>query len=139
MSTHKLSFDCPADIGLYADRRLVKQMLRVLLDNAVKYSNEDSEIKLTVLQNNESIDIVVKDSGIGIVPDELPHIFERFYRVDKARDKATGGAGLGLSIAQWIARAHYGEIHVESTPGEGSTFMVCLPCHQFRHVDIERK
>jgi signal transduction histidine kinase len=69
----------------------------------------------------------VADTGVGIAPEHLPHLFERFYRVDKARARAEGGAGLGLAISQWVARAHGGDITVESRPGRGTTFTVRLP------------
>ncbi|MBU1878585.1 MAG: cell wall metabolism sensor histidine kinase WalK, partial [Chloroflexi bacterium] len=69
----------------------------------------------------------VRDTGVGIDPADQPHIFERFYRADKARCRAAGGTGLGLAIAQWIAQAHDGRIEVDSAPGQGSTFSVWLP------------
>jgi len=73
------------------------------------------------------VELWVRDTGIGIASEHLPHLFERFYRVDKARSRAEGGSGLGLSICRWIAEAHGGCIFVESLPGKGSTFTVRLP------------
>jgi signal transduction histidine kinase len=71
--------------------------------------------------------IIVSDTGIGIPADDAPHVFERFYRVDKARSRADGGSGLGLAIAKWVAEAHKGSIQLVSSPGQGSTFTVSLP------------
>jgi signal transduction histidine kinase len=102
-------------------------MLLNLLDNAVKYTPEGGEIQLVLASQNGNVRITVHDTGIGIPENDQTRIFDRFYRVDKARSRALGGAGLGLSIARWIVEAHAGTIQVESTPGSGSTFIVELP------------
>jgi signal transduction histidine kinase len=98
-----------------------------LLDNAVKYTPAGGEISLALARQNGSAEIVVRDNGIGIPELAQPRVFDRFYRVDKARARAMGGAGLGLSIAQWIVEAHGGAITLASAPGQGSTFTVRLP------------
>jgi len=122
----KLQGESPS-IALNGDEELIKRMILNLLDNAVKYTPEGGEISLALTQQNGNAEIVVHDTGIGIPPAAQPRVFDRFYRVDKARARAMGGAGLGLSIAQWIAEVHGGEISVTSAPGQGSTFTVLLP------------
>ncbi|BBL80084.1 hypothetical protein RxyAA322_19380 [Rubrobacter xylanophilus] len=102
-------------------------MLTNLVDNAVKYTPPGGRVEVTGGSENGEVFIQVSDTGIGIPPEKLPRIFERFYRVDKARSKATGGTGLGLSIVKHVVENHGGRVTVESTPGEGSTFTVHLP------------
>lgn len=118
--------DLPS-IALNGDEELIKRMLLNLLDNAVKYTPEGGEISLALARQNGNAEIVVRDTGIGIPATDQPRVFDRFFRVDKARARVLGGAGLGLSIAQWIVEVHGGEISVASAPGEGSTFTVVLP------------
>jgi heavy metal sensor kinase len=122
----KLENDSPS-IALNGDEELIRRMLLNLLDNAVKYTPEGGEISLALARQNGSAEIVVSDTGIGIPEAAQPRVFDRFYRVDKARARAMGGAGLGLSIAQWIVEVHGGAISLASTPGHGSTFTVVLP------------
>ena len=98
-----------------------------LLDNAVTYSNSGAGVKLEVKKEQNKAIMIVTDTGIGIAKDHLDHIFERFYRVDPARSRAAGSTGLGLSIVDWIVRAHDGSITVESEVGKGTTFTVTLP------------
>ncbi len=107
------------------DRNRIRQVASILLDNAVKYTPDGGRITVTVRETDGWAGLEVSDTGIGIPEDQLPLIFDRFYRADKAR--ASSGAGLGLSIARQIAEAHGGRIEVESTPGEGSTFTLLLP------------
>ncbi len=107
------------------DRDRIRQVASILLDNAVKYTPEGGKVTVTTREKDGWAELEVSDTGVGIPEDQLPLIFERFYRADKAR--ASGGAGLGLSIARQIAEAHGGKIEVESTPGEGSTFRLQLP------------
>jgi heavy metal sensor kinase len=121
-----LDGDCPA-IALDGDQELIRRMILNLLDNAVKYTPEGGKISLALARQNGNAEIVVRDTGIGIPEADQPRVFDRFYRVDKARARAMGGAGLGLSIAQWIVEVHGGEISVVSAPGEGSKFTVLLP------------
>jgi two-component system sensor histidine kinase SenX3 len=98
-----------------------------LLDNAVKYSEEGQEIEVSVVSEDGQVALRVRDHGIGIPSKDLERVFERFYRVDRARSRATGGTGLGLSIVRHVAEAHGGDVTVESTEGEGSTFRLTIP------------
>lgn len=117
----------PREITVPGDDEMLKRMLRNLLDNAVKYTPAGGEITITVASQNGEAQIVVSDTGIGIPVADQSRIFDRFYRVDKARSRALGGAGLGLSIARWIVAGHGGSLSVESAPGRGSSFKVKLP------------
>jgi two-component system, OmpR family, sensor kinase len=107
------------------DRDRVLQAAAILLDNAVKYTPEGGSVAVRLWEENGRVALEVSDTGIGIPEDELPLVFERFYRTDPSR--ADGGAGLGLSIARQIAESHGGEIRAKSAPGEGSTFTFLLP------------
>jgi signal transduction histidine kinase len=98
-----------------------------LVENAVRYTDPGASVTVRTRAERDCVLIEVSDTGIGIGQDDLPHIFERFYRADKARSTETGGVGLGLAIALKIVEAHKGRIDVESVPGEGSTFRVALP------------
>jgi heavy metal sensor kinase len=109
------------------DKVELKQLLLNLLDNAVRYTPKGGTVSVVLVRKGETLLVAIKDSGIGIPEEHIPHIFERFYRVDKARSRTEGGAGLGLSICQHIAKVHGGRIEVESQVGEGSTFSVFLP------------
>ncbi len=105
----------------------LKQLLLILLDNALKYTPTGGSVTLTLERDGGSALVKVTDTGIGIAAEDLPHVFERFYRADKARAREEGGAGLGLAIALWIAEEHRGELTVESDPGNGTTFTLRLP------------
>ncbi len=105
----------------------LKQLLLNLVDNALKYTPAGGRVSLGLARENGWVRIDIADTGVGIPAEDLPHIFERFYRVDKARSRKHGGTGLGLSIARWIADVHGGHIDVESEVGEGTTFTVWLP------------
>jgi heavy metal sensor kinase len=115
------------ELTLNGDAELLKRMLLNLLDNAVKYTPEGGEIFVALVQQNGNAQIVVRDTGIGIAKADQPHVFDRFYRVDKARSRTLGGAGLGLAIVRWILEAHRGKITLQSVPGKGSEFTVELP------------
>ena len=110
-----------------ADRNMVKQVMRILLDNAVKYTPKGGTIRMGVAWTENGCTLSMSDNGPGIPKEELPKIFERFYRSDKARKAESGGHGLGLSIARIIVIAHGGKIRVRSKVGEGTTFFVDLP------------
>jgi two-component system phosphate regulon sensor histidine kinase PhoR len=123
----QIDFDCQDDISAVLDATLIEQAVVNLLDNAIKYSDSASTVKLTSEGRNSGIAISVKDRGIGIAQKHLPRLFERFYRVDKARSRKMGGTGLGLAIVKHIAQAHGGSVEVNSALGEGSTFTIHLP------------
>src|SRR5699024_331516 len=112
---------------LMADREKLKQILLNLINNAVSYTPENGKVSLIVDEADEYIRFNVKDNGIGIEEDNLPRLFERFYRVDKDRSRNTGGTGLGLAIVKHIVEVHEGKITVESKINEGSTFTVYIP------------
>jgi two-component system sensor histidine kinase SenX3 len=110
-----------------ADRSQLVSAVTNLLDNAIKYSEPGEPVEVDAVAIDGSVCITVSDRGIGIPARDLERIFERFYRVDRARSRATGGTGLGLSIVRHVAQAHGGDVTVESTEGEGSTFRLRLP------------
>lgn len=116
-----------APITIVGDRGRLRQLLLNLVDNAIKYTPEGGTVTLAVRRQNGSALLEVQDTGIGIPPGEIDKIFDRFYRVDKARSREQGGTGLGLSIAKWIAELHRGTISVTSEVNKGSTFTVTLP------------
>ena len=120
-------FGRAAQYTVRGDETQLASMFANLVDNAVKYTPPGGRVEVTGGFEGSEIAVRVSDTGIGIPEGSLPRIFERFYRVDKARSKETGGTGLGLSIVRHIAENHGGRVIVESTPGEGSTFIVFLP------------
>jgi signal transduction histidine kinase len=109
------------------DSQRVSQVLHNLIDNAIRHTPQDGQILISAHEDKGYIKISVSDTGEGIPPEDLPHIFERFYRVDKSRARATGGTGLGLTIAKRLVEAHGGTIEVHSEPGKGSHFAFTLP------------
>jgi two-component system phosphate regulon sensor histidine kinase PhoR len=111
----------------WADRRAVDQVLTNLLDNALKYTDPGGRITVEIEGEPEAVRVSVSDTGIGIPPEHQDRIFERFYRVDKARSRSLGGTGLGLAIVKHLVQAMGGEVYVESEPGRGSTFRLRLP------------
>ena len=115
------------DVAVMADKALIKQALRILVDNAVKYTDQGGEIVLAVSKYGSSARLSVSDEGIGIKPEVLPYVFDRFVRADESRARATGGAGLGLSIAQWIVSRHSGHMEVLSREGIGTKITLVLP------------
>ena len=112
-----------------ADSQRMDQVLGNLLSNAIRHAPEGGHITVRAWAEREHVCMAVIDDGAGIDPQDLPHLFERFYRTDRARARTDGGTGLGLAIARQIVEAHGGEITVSSSPGEGTTFTVCLPTH----------
>jgi heavy metal sensor kinase len=120
-----LSYDVTGRSHFIGDSRMIQRMLANLLDNAIKYTPSGGSVTVSVAEIDAQVVISIKDTGIGISPKDLPHIFERFYRCDQSRSQA--GIGLGLSLARVIARAHGGDITATSTPNQGSTFAIGLP------------
>ena len=112
---------------ILGDEDRIKQLLLIVLDNAVKYSPAGTEIRVNLRLGAGHVELRVKDSGAGIAEDDLPHIFERFYRADPARSRDPGGTGLGLPIARWIVEQHGGQIDVKSSAGRGTEVIVTLP------------
>ena len=124
----ELTTQLPANgISVHGDRDALRRLFLILLDNAVKYTPAGGSLTVAVRAHDGGVVGTVQDSGIGIAPEHLPHVFDRFYRVDRARSRADGGAGLGLAIGRWIAEAHGGRITVESDSSRGSAFHVHLP------------
>jgi two-component system phosphate regulon sensor histidine kinase PhoR len=125
--TITLVAEVPEGIRVSADRDAVHQILANLVDNAVRYTRPGGEVSIYAANDGDRVSVKVSDTGIGIPEAELSRIFERFYRVDKARSRESGGTGLGLSIVKHLVEAHGGRIEVRSTLGEGSTFVFTLP------------
>ena len=126
-SGHEFKVACEEGVAIMADKSLIKQSLRILVDNAIKYTDQGGEIIVSAARDGAFARLAVSDSGIGISPDILPYVFDRFVRADESRTRATGGAGLGLSIAQWIASRHRGHIDVVSREGIGTKIALVLP------------
>jgi signal transduction histidine kinase len=112
---------------LFGDKERIKQLLYILLDNAIKYNKPGGEIGVKLIKKENSVIMQIADTGIGIPQEKIPHIFERFYRIDIGRSRSQGGTGLGLSIAAWIVDAHEGHIKVTSKLGEGTMVQITLP------------
>lgn len=118
-----IQFESLSNVEINADEKLISQMIRSIIDNAIKYNKNNQPIIVSA-EKNQHVMIKIEDHGVGISEKDIPHIFERFYRVDKARSKKIGGTGLGLSIVKWIVDRHFGTIEVKSTLGEGTTFII---------------
>lgn len=120
---------CKADetAMIFGDPHLIKELIRIFIDNAIKYTPEGGTITLRATATSKNIILSVKDTGIGISSEHIPHLFERFYRASEARDKNSGGTGLGLAIAKWIIDIHEGTVDVNSLEGEGTEFIVFFP------------
>ncbi|HEU5467111.1 MAG TPA: ATP-binding protein, partial [Gemmatimonadales bacterium] len=126
----RIEIDVPAEpVMLEVDRTRIRQLVMNLMTNAVKYTPAGGLVKISLAQQPQRVILAVSDTGIGIAPGDLPHIFDRFYRAEFARTRTgeRAGAGLGLAICRWIAEAHGGTIEVQSRPGRGTTFTVTLP------------
>ena len=123
----KISVHCLEDYELEINAPILEQAVVNLIDNAVKYSPEGTEVLVSMLDEENEVVLSVKDAGPGIPEKHLSRLFERFYRVDKARSRKLGGTGLGLAIVKHIALAHGGRVTVESVVDEGSTFNIFLP------------
>jgi signal transduction histidine kinase len=115
------------DTIFFGDEERLKQLMVILVDNAIKYNSKGGKIDIVLKENVNSVEISVLDTGEGIEEEHQDKIFERFYRIDKARSRNEGGTGLGLAIAKWIVDEHNGSIKVYSVPGKGSRFRIILP------------
>jgi len=134
---HTLVSDLPSkEMELYGDRQNLSQLVDNLIDNAMKYTTDPGTIAITLKVVNQMAVLEVKDSGIGISPQYQKRVFERFYRVDKARSQSLGGTGLGLSIVKNIVEKHGGSVSVKSQLGSGSTFTVQLPMGQLPNTEL---
>jgi heavy metal sensor kinase len=130
-----LKFDASVPVGpvfIQADAAALRRALLILLDNAVRYTPQGGSVRIALDTNDGFALVSVSDTGIGIAGQDVAHIFDRFWRADKARSREQGGAGLGLSIAKWIVNIHGGSIAVESEPGKGSVFHLRVPLGQQR-------
>jgi two-component system phosphate regulon sensor histidine kinase PhoR len=120
--------DISPSLSVRADRNYLEQVLINLLDNSIKYGREGGEIFISAIEEGRGeVQISLRDNGTGIPKEDLPRIFERFYRVDRGRSQELGGTGLGLSIVKHLVQAHGGRVWAESQLGEGSTFYFTLP------------
>ena len=122
-----LDFESSGDTAFRGDEDLLRRMVINLLDNAIKYTPDGGSVSVKLWREDGRIKLRVTDNGIGIPAEAAARVFERFYRVDKARSRADGGSGLGLPIVKWIAEAHQGSVSLESAPELGSSFTVSLP------------
>lgn len=125
----KLTFNLPSDLPpIQADTDRIIQVLTNLVDNALRYTPEGGEVTLLASRSGGQVQVTVKDTGVGIPPEHLPHVFTRFYRIDKSRSRQAGGSGIGLTITKHLVEAHGGRIWVESEgKGQGSAFTFTLP------------
>src|SRR5271157_5401349 len=123
----KLECQCSEDVPFHGDEELLRRLVVNLLDNAIRYTPRGGQVCASLNANGGELRIQVSDTGAGIPPEAVPHVFERFYRGDQARSRQEGGFGLGLAIVKWIAESHKGEVDLASRPGQGSTFTVTLP------------
>ena len=112
---------------IWVDKTKMEQVIINILSNAIKYTEENGKISLSLFVSEGILDIVIEDNGIGIPKEDVEHIFDRFYRVDKGRSRQQGGTGLGLSIAKHIVEEHGGSISVRSDFGKGTVFTISLP------------
>jgi heavy metal sensor kinase len=117
----------PDSLWIQGDAGSLRRLFLILIDNAVKYTPANGQVEVSLHRNDGYAVAEVRDTGIGIAETDLPNVFERFYRADKARSRESGGVGLGLSIGRWITEVHAGTIEVQSSPGRGSIFQIRLP------------
>lgn len=125
-ANHTIVEDRVENLSVQGNRHRLGQMMANLVSNAIKYTPDEGTITLSLFQDGNWARLEVADTGIGIASEHLPHLFDRFYRVDKARSREAGGTGLGLAIVKGIAEQHGGKVTVESESGKGSTFTVWL-------------
>jgi heavy metal sensor kinase len=115
------------DVIIEADPLWLRRAVLNLLDNAIKYSKDGGRVEVQMALRGERVHLAIRDEGIGIAPNDLPHIFDRLYRADPARSRYSGGVGLGLALVKWIIEAHHGQIRVDSEVDRGTTFEISLP------------
>jgi signal transduction histidine kinase len=120
-----VAIECPEGLCVFGDRNRLRQVIANLLDNALKYTPAAGSVKLAAVRQGDEIAITIRDNGIGIAREDLPKIWDRFYRADKSRTQR--GLGLGLSLVKAMVQAHKGKIDVSSEPGRGSCFVISLP------------
>ena len=121
---HDILAKITEDVMLSGDRGLIKELIRILVDNALKYTPEGGSITLGCNISKQNVILSIQDTGIGIAREHIPHLFERFYRIDEARNKSTGGTGLGLAIAMQIIKVHDAQISVTSELNQGTSFLI---------------
>jgi signal transduction histidine kinase len=128
----KHTIECSAedDAPIRGSRKLVKQLIRIIVDNSIKFTPAEGYIRLSLKKSMKNIMIIIEDTGAGIPEEDIPHIFDRFYRSDKSRTKQSGGSGLGLSIAKWILDQHDADVLVTSKVGEGTRTSLFFKEHQ---------
>src|SRR3989441_10608375 len=122
-----LSWNCDSDITLQGDASWIECVVINLIDNGIKFTRPGGHVRINVSGNGADAIFEVADEGIGIPPEAVPHIFERFYRADPSRANRADGAGLGLSLVKWAVDQHHGSVQVDSTPGRGTRFLVNIP------------
>jgi signal transduction histidine kinase len=127
------------NVHVRGDASWLERVVLNLLDNAIKFTPQRGQVLLTVASKDGQAELRVRDWGMGIPPEALPHVFERFYRAEPSRSKRIPGVGLGLSLARWIVEQHRGRITVESQPGEGASFTVSLPLNEGASAENNRK
>ncbi|MFZ5969819.1 MAG: ATP-binding protein [Bacillota bacterium] len=126
-TNHEIISENTEPVELYADKRLIKQALRVFIDNSVKYTPPGGSIRIAAFSQKNKVAVIIEDTGIGIPEEDIPYIFDRFYRSDKSRTKESGGHGLGLTIAKWVIDRHQGTIDVHSAVQKGTKITIYLP------------
>ena len=126
-ATHEIINENNEMIEINADPKLIKEALRIFIDNSIKYTQDGGKIKINSYLQQNKVMITIEDTGMGIAKEDIPNIFERFYRADKSRTKGTGGTGLGLAISKWIILSHNGNIEVKSVVDVGTKIIVYLP------------
>jgi heavy metal sensor kinase len=122
-----IRLNCERELRINADKLWIRRAVVNLLENAIKYSSDGGTIEVSAGIGNSAVQLAIRDHGIGILPHDLPHIFDRLYRADPARSRDSGGVGLGLAIVKWIVEAHNGTIRVESEAERGALFEISFP------------
>ncbi|MHB9094135.1 MAG: sensor histidine kinase, partial [Eubacteriales bacterium] len=134
-SEHDITSEVNEMVTIEADRRLIKQALRIFIDNSIKHTPSGGTIKINGFLRDNKVKLIIEDNGVGISKEDLPYIFNRFYKCDKSRTRESGGTGLGLSIAKWIIEKHKGSIEVESVLAKGTKIIITLPGQIYKARD----